>query len=262
VQADHQAHRFDLKIIPGLPRRQASPAARELHTTGVSAPLQDYGWISQPKFSVVYGVTPWQPVSMPTGASTLPDPHRLPGAGLPHPRPGRVTSRPSTRARRSGSSSSPLPIRKSRVAALAAGRHRRSGQHAEHRHHRRPRPDAPQGRGLPGDRPGDGHAPAVAVPLQCRRPPLFSAPSRPAVCPSPGRRSFRRRASSPIVGADYQANGEVAARPAGARPGQATYIDDLNAKGKYGGFAVLFDTSRALRPDAQGRQRGPAVEAT
>lgn len=46
-----------LKIIPAF-RVDRFTGHTLLNATGVSAPLQDYGWISQPKLSAVYSVTP------------------------------------------------------------------------------------------------------------------------------------------------------------------------------------------------------------
>ncbi|NYG31734.1 TonB-dependent receptor [Sphaerotilus montanus] len=46
-----------LKVIPAFRMDKFSGDTR-LNTTGVSAPLQRYGWIHQPKLSAVYSVTP------------------------------------------------------------------------------------------------------------------------------------------------------------------------------------------------------------
>lgn len=46
-----------LRIIPAF-RVDRFTGHTLLNATGVSAPLQDYGWISQPKLSTVYSVTP------------------------------------------------------------------------------------------------------------------------------------------------------------------------------------------------------------
>lgn len=46
-----------LKIVPGFRADRFSGRAH-LNTSGATAPLQDYGWISQPKLSVVYALSP------------------------------------------------------------------------------------------------------------------------------------------------------------------------------------------------------------
>lgn len=49
---------FDsLKIIPGI-RTDKFTGSTKINTSGVTGPLQDYGWINQPKLSVVYSLTP------------------------------------------------------------------------------------------------------------------------------------------------------------------------------------------------------------
>lgn len=225
-----------LKIIPGF-RADKFSGRTELHTTGATAPLQDYGWISQPKFSVVYGVTPSTSVYANWGRTF----QILTGSRAPaYLTPGQAEFRPSINTGKEiGVKLKPLADTEVRVAVwqqdatdevanmpstgttVGLGQTRRKGVDFQ-----------VTGRVTDTLRLWLSHSLQEATVQRA-----FTAGGVSLA----GKEVFSTPRYISNVGAEYQATEKWRFSLQGRAQG-SYYIDDLNAKGKHGGF-VLFDTS-------------------
>ncbi len=222
-----------LKIIPAF-RVDRFSGNTHLNVTGVSAPLQDYGWISQPKLSTVYSVTPnthlyanWgRTFQVLTGSR---EPAYLTG--------GQPTFNPSINTGKEiGVKFKPIAGTEARIAlwqqdatdevanmpstgtTVGLGQTRRKGMDLQ-----------------VSSRVTDkltlwfSHARQEAK--------VVSAYTSGGVSLA-GKEVFSTPRTITNLGAEYQADANWRFGVQGRAQGDY-YIDDLNAKGKYGGFAVL-----------------------
>ena len=140
-----------LKIVPAFRADRFSGA---MPAGSGSARLQDYGWIRQPKLSMVYSPLPALSLYANWGRSF----QILTGSGAPaYLVPGQAAFEPSINTGKElGMKFKPAPRTDLRLSVW-----RQDGQHARHRHHCRARPDAQGRHRHPGL--GQGHGPARPV---------------------------------------------------------------------------------------------------
>lgn len=234
-----------LKIIPAFRADKFSGRTR-LNVTGVSASLQDYGWINQPKLSMVYSLSPNTNLYANWGRSF----QVLTGSGVPaYLTSGQQTYNPSINTGKEiGIKFKPAPGTEARIAlwqqdatdevanmpstgtTVGLGKTRRKGLDLQLT-----------------SRLTDKWTVWFSHALQEAK--VVSAFTAGGVSLA-GKEVFSTPRYITNLGADYQPNASWRFGVQGRAQGDY-YIDDLNAQGKYGGFAVLDASVRyTLSPTA------------
>lgn len=223
----------DLKIVPAFRVDRFSGNTR-LNSTGVSAPLQDYGWINQPKLSVVYTLSPGAHLYANWGKTF----QVLTGSREPaYLTPGQSTYKPSINTGKEiGIKVKPLPGTEARLALWQ--------QDATDEVANMPSTGTTVGLGETRRKGIDlqltsrlserwtvwvSHAVQEAKVVRA-----FTASGAPLA----GKEVFSTPRFITNLGTDYRINGDWQLGLQGRAQGKY-FIDDMNAKGKYGGFAVL-----------------------
>jgi iron complex outermembrane receptor protein len=222
-----------LKIIPAF-RVDRFSGNTHLNTTGVSAPLQDYGWINQPKLSMVYNLTENTNVYANWGRTF----QVLTGSREPaYLTSGQATFNPSINTGKEiGVKFKPIAGTDARIAlwqqdatdevanmpstgtTVGLGQTRRKGMDFQ-----------------VSSRVTDKLTLWFSHALQEAK--VVSAFTSGGVSLA-GKEVFSTPRTITNLGAEYQADANWRFGVQGRAQGDY-YIDDLNAKGKYGGFAVL-----------------------
>lgn len=232
VQAIIQAS-TDLKIIPAF-RADRFTGQTYLNSSGISAPLQDYGWINQPKLSMVYNLAPATHLYANWGRSF----QVLTGSREPaYLTSGQGSYQPSLNTGKEiGIKFKPLTGTETRIAVWQ--------QDATDEVANMPSTGTTVGLGQTRRKGIDFQ---ITSRLSDKLTLWFSHAIQEAKVisaytangtPLAGKEVFSTPRFITNLGADYQATADwrfgMQARAQGKY-----YIDDLNAQGKYGGFAVL-----------------------
>lgn len=225
---------FDsLKIIPAI-RVDRFTGHTNLNITGASASLQDYGWISQPKLSTVYRITPDTHLYANWGRSF----QVLTGSTSPaYLTAGQATYNPSINTGKEiGVKFKPLPGTEARIALWQ--------QDATDEVANMPSTGTTVGLGKTRR---EGIDFQLSSRLTDKLSIWFSHAVQEAKVVSAytaggvslaGKEVFSTPRYITNLGAEYQADARWRFGVQGRAQGDY-YIDDLNAQGKYGGFAVL-----------------------
>lgn len=237
VQAIVQASER-LKLVPGM--RVDRFTGHTALSTGAQGPLQDYGWIHQPKFSLVYSATDTVAVYANWGRTF----QVLTGSRAPAylTAPGQAHFSPSINTGREvGVKFKPSPTTELRIAAWQ--------QDATDEVANMPATGTTVGLGQTRRRGLDLQASTRLSPqlkawashaLQEAR--VVSAYTDQGV-PLAGKEVFNTPRHVSNVGVEFQANADLQLGLQGRAQG-SYFIDSLNAKGKYGGFALLDANAR------------------
>ncbi|WP_298597867.1 TonB-dependent receptor [Zoogloea sp.] len=234
-----------LKIVPAFRADRFSGNTR-LNTSGVSAPLQDYGWINQPKLSMVYTVSPGAHLYANWGKTF----QILTGSREPaYLTAGQTAYKPSINTGKEiGIKVQPAPGTEAR---LAVWQQDATDEVAN-------MPSTGTTIGL-----GETRRKGIDLQLSSRLNESWTVWASHAIqdakvvraytsggVPLAGREVFSTPRFVTNLGAEYRASADWRLGLQGRAQGDY-YIDELNAKGKHGGFAVLDASLRyALTPKA------------
>ncbi|MCK6386803.1 MAG: TonB-dependent receptor [Zoogloea sp.] len=234
-----------LKIVPAF-RADRFSGNTQLNTSGVSAPLQDYGWINQPKLSMVYTVSPGAHLYANWGKTF----QILTGSREPaYLTAGQTAYKPSINTGKEiGIKVQPAPGTEAR---LAVWQQDATDEVAN-------MPSTGTTIGL-----GETRRKGIDLQLSSRLNESWTVWASHAIqdakvvraytsggVPLAGREVFSTPRFVTNLGAEYRANADWRLGLQGRAQGDY-YIDELNAKGKHGGFAVLDASLRyALTPKA------------
>lgn len=232
-----------LKIIPAFRADRFSGNTR-LNTSGVSAPLQDYGWINQPKLSMVYTVSPGTHLYANWGRTF----QVLTGSREPaYLTAGQTAYKPSINTGKEiGVKVQPTPGTEARIAVWQ--------QDATDEVANMPSTGTTIGL-------GETRRKGIDLQLSSRLSESWTVWASHAVqeakvvraytsggVPLAGKEVFSTPRFITNLGAEYRANADWRLGLQGRAQGDY-YIDELNAKGKHGGFVVLDASLRhALTP--------------
>ncbi len=234
-----------LKIVPVF-RADRFSGNTQLNTSGVSAPLQDYGWINQPKLSMVYSVSPGAHLYANWGKTF----QILTGSREPaYLTAGQTAYKPSINTGKEiGIKVQPAPGTEAR---LAVWQQDATDEVAN-------MPSTGTTIGL-----GETRRKGIDLQLSSRLNESWTVWASHAIqdakvvraytsggVPLAGREVFSTPRFVTNLGAEYRASADWRLGLQGRAQGDY-YIDELNAKGKHGGFAVLDASLRyALTPKA------------
>ncbi len=234
-----------LKIVPVF-RADRFSGNTQLNTSGVSAPLQDYGWINQPKLSMVYTVSPGAHLYANWGKTF----QILTGSREPaYLTAGQTAYKPSINTGKEiGIKVQPAPGTEAR---LAVWQQDATDEVAN-------MPSTGTTIGL-----GETRRKGIDLQLSSRLNESWTVWASHAIqdakvvraytsggVPLAGREVFSTPRFVTNLGAEYRASADWRLGLQGRAQGDY-YIDELNAKGKHGGFAVLDASLRyALTPKA------------
>ncbi len=234
-----------LKIVPAF-RADRFSGNTQLNTSGVSAPLQDYGWINQPKLSMVYTVSPGAHLYANWGKTF----QILTGSREPaYLTAGQTAYKPSINTGKEiGIKVQPAPGTEAR---LAVWQQDATDEVAN-------MPSTGTTIGL-----GETRRKGIDLQLSSRLNESWTVWASHAIqdakvvraytsggVPLAGREVFSTPRFVTNLGAEYRASADWRLGLQGRAQGDY-YIDELNAKGKHGGFAVLDASLRyALTPKA------------
>lgn len=234
-----------LKIVPAFRADRFSGNTR-LNTSGVSAPLQDYGWINQPKLSMVYTVSPGAHLYANWGKTF----QILTGSREPaYLTAGQTAYKPSINTGKEiGIKVQPAPGTEAR---LAVWQQDATDEVAN-------MPSTGTTIGL-----GETRRKGIDLQLSSRLNESWTVWASHAIqdakvvraytsggVPLAGREVFSTPRFVTNLGAEYRASADWRLGLQGRAQGDY-YIDELNAKGKHGGFAVLDASLHyALTPKA------------